>query len=142
MNMEFQGKCHTCGKYGHKQSKSPKNNKSEKEKEKKFMGKCNHCSKVGHKAVNCWELKAYKDKRPKNWKKKEEKEVEALSIEVLLGCNKASAIEYKNSKVLFEIDLWELALQKLKEILVPINQPNDSKNGTSNINMEDNKKDD
>ena len=53
MNTEFKGKCHTCEKYGHKQSKCPKKNKSKEEKgNKKFMGKCNHCSKVGHKAEN------------------------------------------------------------------------------------------
>ena len=58
-----------------------------------------------------------------------------------MGCTKASAIEYKNSKVLFKIDLWELALQKLKEVLVPSNPPDDSKNGTGNINMKENGKD-
>ena len=105
-NMNFKGKCHTCGKYGHKQSKCSKKNKSKEEKgNKKFMGKCNHCNKVGYKGVIYWEFKANKDKRPKNWKKKEEKEVGVLNLEVLLGCTKASAIEYKNSDVLFKIDM-------------------------------------
>ena len=63
----------------------PEKNKSGEEKgNKKFTGKCNHCSKVGHKAANCWELKANKNKRPMNWKKKEEKEVRASNVEVLL----------------------------------------------------------
>ena len=54
MNTEFEGKCHTCGKYGQKQNKYLKKNKSEEEKgNKKFTGKCNQCCKVGHKAVNC-----------------------------------------------------------------------------------------
>ena len=30
---------------------------------------------------------------------------------------------------MFKIDLWELALQKLEEIPVPSNPPDDSKNG-------------
>ena len=85
---------------------------------------------MGHKAANCWELKANKDMRPKNWKKKEEKEVGALNIEVLFGCIEGSVIEYKNSEVLFEVDLWEIALQKLEEILVLNNPPDDNKNGT------------
>ena len=56
---EFKGKFHTCGKYGHRQNKSPKKNKSEKVKgNKKFIGKCNHCGKVGHKGTNCWEHEA------------------------------------------------------------------------------------
>ena len=32
-NMEFKGNCYTCGKYGHKQNKVPKKNKSEEKKE-------------------------------------------------------------------------------------------------------------
>ena len=67
-------------------NKRPKKNKSKKEKgNKKFTGKCNHYGKVGHKATNCWEHEANIDKRPKNWKKKEEKEVGASNFEVLLG---------------------------------------------------------
>ena len=45
----------------------------------------------------------------------------------MLGCNKVSVIEYENSKILFEIDLWELVLQKLREILVPSNPHDDCK---------------
>ena len=48
---------------------------------------------------------------------------------------------YENSKVLFKIDLWELALQKLEEIPVPSNPPGDNENGLGNVNMEENKKD-
>ena len=67
INMVFKGKCHTCGKCGHKQSKCPEKNKSKEEKgNKKFTGKYNHCSKMGRKVANCWELEANKDKRPKN----------------------------------------------------------------------------
>ena len=47
MNTEFKGKCHTCGKYGHKQNKCPEKDKSEEEREnKKFMD-----SKVGPKTA-------------------------------------------------------------------------------------------
>ena len=87
--------------------------------------------------MSCWELEANKDKRPKNWQKKEEKEVGASNIEVLLGCTKASTIKYKNSEVLFKIDLWEFVLQKLEEISIPNNPPEDNEMGTGNSNMEE-----
>ena len=52
MNTGFKGKCHTSGKYGHKQNNCPNKNKSEKEKgKKKLTSKCNHFGKVGHKAT-------------------------------------------------------------------------------------------
>ena len=62
----FKGKCHHCGKIGHKSANcwektgkkpngggggAPKKDKSQK---KKFTGKCNHCKKVGHKEADCW----------------------------------------------------------------------------------------
>ena len=50
-------------------------------------------------------------------------------------------VQYENSEVLFKIDLWELVLQKLEEIPVPSNPPDDNKNGMGNINMEESKKD-
>ena len=58
-----------------------------------------------------------------------------------MGCIKASTIEYKNSEVLYRIDLWDLSLQKLVEILIPSNPPDDNKNGVGSINTEENKKD-
>ena len=63
------------------------------------MGKCNHYGKVGHKAAHCWEHEANKDKRPKNWKKKEDKEVGASYVEVLLGlhwnmCNQIKMVRF------------------------------------------------
>ena len=106
------------------------------------MSKRNYCIKVGHKAANCWKLEANKDKRLKNWEKKEEKEVGASNIEVLLECTKASTIDYTSSEPLFEIDLCEIALQKLEEIPIPSNPLDDNKNGMGNINMEESKKDD
>ena len=72
--------------------------------------------------------------------KKEVKEVGASNVEVPLGCTKTSTIDYENTKVLFEIDLCELALQKLEEIPVSGNVPEDNKNGKGNINMEESKK--
>ena len=48
--------------------------------------------------------------------------------EVLLGCTETNAIETETDMVLFKIDLQKLGLQKLDEILVPSNAPNDSKN--------------
>ena len=53
---------------------------------------------------------------------------------------KTSAIKYETDKVLFKIDLWELALQGLEKISVPSNPPNDSKNNNGNINIEKTKK--
>ena len=94
---------------------------------------------MGHEASNCWEHEANKDERPKNWKKKEEKEVEASNIEILLGCTKTSTVKYENGEVLFENDLWELALQKLDKIPVPSNPPDDNKNNMGNIIMEETK---
>ena len=73
-------------------------------------------------------------RRPKNWKKKGKKEVGASNVEVLLLCTKTRLIKYENCEVLFEIDLLELALQKLEEILVPSNPPDDNKNGMGNEN--------
>ena len=74
MNTEFKGKCHTCEKYGHKQNKCPKKNKSEEEKgNKKFTGKCNHCGKVGHKAVNCWEHETNKTRDPRIRRRKKKR---------------------------------------------------------------------
>ena len=80
-------------------------------------------------------------KRDQEWKKTKEKEVGASNIEILLGCTETSAIKYENSKVLFEIEQWELVLQKLEEIPIPSNPPDDNGNGMGNINMEENKKD-
>ena len=39
-----------------------------------------------------------------------------MNVEVLLGSMEASTLKYENSKVLFKIDLWDFALQKLEEI--------------------------
>ena len=134
LNTEFKGKCHTCGKYGHKQNKCPEKNKVKEEKGyKKFTGNCNHCGILGHKAASCWELEANKDKRIKNWKKKKEKEVGALNVEVLLGCTKVCTINYENSKDLFKIDPWGLALHKLEEIPIPSNPCDNNENGTGNV---------
>ena len=78
-----------------------------------------------HNAANFWGHEANKDKRRKNWKKKEDKEVRDSNVEVLLGCAKTNTIEYETVKVLFEINLWEFVLQKLYKRLVPNNPPDD-----------------
>ena len=141
MNMKFKGKCHACGKYGHKQNKCTEKNKSEEEKgNKKFSGECNQCSKMGNKDANCLEHEANMANRPKNWKKKEDKKVGGSNIGILLGCTKTSAIEYEADEVLFKIDLWELVLKKLDKIPVPSNPPDDNENNMGNVNIEKPKK--
>ena len=87
--------------------------------------------------ANCWEHEVNKDKRPKNWKKKEDMEVGTSNFEVLLGCLETSAIKSETDEVLFKTDPWELALKKLNEILVPNNTPIDNENDISNTNMEE-----
>jgi Zinc knuckle len=37
---------------------------------KKFKGMCSVCGKQGHKGADCWEKEENKDKRPKNWQKR------------------------------------------------------------------------
>ena len=64
-----------------------------------------------------------------------------MNVEVLLGYTKTSTMEYKTDKVLFKINLWELALQKLDKIPVPSNPPDDNKNNMGNVNIEKNKED-
>ena len=75
---------------------------------------------------HCWEHEANKNKRPKNWEKKEDAEVGASSIKVLWICTRTSAIIYETDNILFKVNLWELALQKLDKIPVPNNPTDDS----------------
>jgi Zinc knuckle len=60
----FDGKCHNCGKKGHK-SADCRSGKSARGKSKKFSGKCNTCGKSGHMAKSCWEDEANAHLRPK-----------------------------------------------------------------------------
>jgi len=58
---QFKGKCHVCGKIGHKgadcwtlesnKDKRPANNHGEKKYN--FTGTCNYCHKKGHKEAEC-----------------------------------------------------------------------------------------
>ena len=47
----------------------------------------------------------------------------------------------KTDEVLFEIDMWELALNKLDKIPISSNLPDDSKNNMGNINIGKTKED-
>ena len=49
--------------------------------------------------------------------------------------------QYEADKVLFKIDLWELAFQKLDKIPVPSNPHDDNKNNMDNISKEETKED-
>jgi len=51
---KFKGRCHNCGKFGHKASECKLKDNSDKKN--RFRGKCFHCGKVGHKKENCWKL--------------------------------------------------------------------------------------
>ena len=62
----------------------------------------------------------------------------APSTEVPSGCTKTSAIKCETDEVLFKIDLWELALQKLDEIPVPSSSTDDN---MGNINIGETKED-
>ena len=46
----FKGKCHNCGKLGHKSSQC-------RQKRSKFNGNCNYCGKKGHKEQECYKKK-------------------------------------------------------------------------------------
>jgi len=62
---QFKGKCHVCGKIGHKgtdcwtldrnKEKRPTryNDKNDGNKNYKFNGNCNYCDKKGHKEADC-----------------------------------------------------------------------------------------
>ena len=69
-------------------------------------------------------------------------EVRASNVEVLLGCTKTNIIKTETDKALFKIDLWELGLQKLDEMPVASNSPNDGKSNMSKTHMEEIKKED
>ena len=65
---QFKGRCHQCGKYGHKKAncnENPNKNKNDNENKgkgkKRFNGNCDFCGKPGHKKANCW-LKQAADK--------------------------------------------------------------------------------
>ena len=67
---KFKGRCHYCGKFGHKASecrkkKSDNEKGATSEKSKRFDGKCNFCGKYGHKEKDCWE-KHGKPERKRN----------------------------------------------------------------------------
>ena len=65
-NTELKGICKACGKYGDKQNKYPKKNKSEEENEdKKCMGKCNHCGNVEHKVQTAGNMRLIKTRDPR-----------------------------------------------------------------------------
>ena len=51
---QFKGKCHNCGKIGHKSPDCPdKKKKSKNQGGYKFRGKCRFCGKLGHKWADC-----------------------------------------------------------------------------------------
>ena len=69
----FPGKCHLCGKTGHKKADCPENKKGGDDV------KCEHCG-MPHKSNDCWSLEKNAHKRPDWYKKKHVAEVEAVEI--------------------------------------------------------------
>ena len=69
MNTEFKRKYHTCGRYGHTQNECPTKNKSGEEKGKRSL-QANAITVVRW-GINPQIAGNNKEKRPKNWKKKE-----------------------------------------------------------------------
>ena len=55
---KFKGRCHYCGKFGHKASECRKkkmdNGQETQNRGKRFTGKCNFCGKIGHREKDCW----------------------------------------------------------------------------------------
>ena len=51
----FKGKCHKCGKMGHKSYQCDEKEANSNERSRKFNGKCHQCGKYGHKKVDCWQ---------------------------------------------------------------------------------------
>ena len=55
---KFKGRCHYCGKFGHKASECRKkkmdNGQENHNRGKWFSGKCNFCGKIGHREKDCW----------------------------------------------------------------------------------------
>jgi hypothetical protein len=75
--VQFKGRCHNCGKYGHKgaecQNKTSNGSNGNQKggarsngKSGGFKGNCNHCKKYGHKAVDCFAKKKENEKEQAN----------------------------------------------------------------------------
>jgi hypothetical protein len=61
---QFKGRCHKCGKFGHKGFECK--NGSSKENDPRFAGKCHYCGKVGHKVGSCFTFKKWIAERDGN----------------------------------------------------------------------------
>ena len=66
----FQGICYNCGKPGHRAVDC----KAPRKKNNRFQGTCNLCGLRGHKRADCWEDERNKDRRPRNWKSRNNSE--------------------------------------------------------------------
>ena len=83
---KFKGRCHYCGKFGHKAVDCRKK-KSDNEKgpsngdgSKKFDGKCNFCGKYGHRERHCWKKHGKPDKGGKEESEKANQAAEEESV--------------------------------------------------------------
>jgi hypothetical protein len=92
---QFKGRCHNCGKYGHKganrQNKTSNGSNGNHKggaktngKSGGFKGICDHCKKYGHKVVDCYTKKKEQGREQANnavGGKKQDKEVILLALE-------------------------------------------------------------
>ena len=64
----FKGKCHNCGKHGHKSRDCPDKNKNNNNNNSSggFNGTCNYCKEKGHKIADCPKLKRKKEREHAN----------------------------------------------------------------------------
>ena len=81
---------------------------------------------MGHNSSNCWELEANKDEK----KRKDELQMLKFGLDV----PKLVQSSIKTARSCMKLICGKLALQKLEEIPVPSNPPDDNKYGMGNIN--------
>jgi hypothetical protein len=127
--VQFKGRCHNCGKYGHKGAKcqnkmsngsngNQKGGARSNGKSGGFKRNCNHCKKYGHKAVDCFAKKKEQEKEQANnaIRGKNNKEVillalEEKDLEVYEDLNNYEDIEDYNDLVEAEVNYTIAALE-------------------------------
>lgn len=100
----FKGRCHSCGKWGHKgsecQEKAKDTNLGFKQSKghngkPKFDGECNYCKKYGHREVDCFKKKREQGKPAENANASFETKTEI----VLTVCEVCSLVDEDDHKI-------------------------------------------